>query len=62
MFVQEVVNYYLNNIPYLINKECYVLTEIKTHCSEWSENDDLILFFFIIESSQFPEITATGQK
>ena len=34
----------------------------KTHCSGWSENDDLILFFFIIESSHFPEISATGQK
>jgi len=62
MFVQEVVNYYLNNIPYFINKECYILTEKKkTHCSGWSEND-LILFFFIIESSHFPEISATGQK
>ena len=29
MFVQEVVNYYLNNIPYFINKECYILTEKK---------------------------------
>ena len=61
MIAQEVVNY-LNNTPYFINKKCYILTGKKIHCSGWSENDDLILFFFIIENSQFPEISATGQK
>lgn len=42
MIVQEVVNYYLNNILYFINKECYILTE-KIYCSGSSKNNLILL-------------------